>query len=669
MAQQPAGESVRRGPPRNGRAKPLEARRDPELEAQHARALSAITAYAIISADGQGTIISWNQGAQRMFGYSEAEVLGQNLTLLMPERLRSAHQRGLARATARGNVRQADRLLDLRGLRKDGAEFPLELSLTTWTMGGRRFYSGIARDLTVRKQVEAALERLSYRHELILNAAGEGIYGVDLEGRVTFANPAALRLTGYDAADLIGHSAHDSLHHSKADGSPYSPDDCPLSATLRDGAIHDVASEVYWRKDGSSFPVEYVSAPIYDQSTIAGAVVAFKDISERRHAEDERARLLARERAARTEAENLAAERAAILGQIADGVVIADAAGRLTFANEAARRHYGIHTLGVPIAEHARLHRLSRPDGRPWPPDDLPLARAVYRGDTVIGAEMRIQRPDGQEIAALASATPLVVGDNARSGAVMTLHDVSARRALDRQKDDFLANVSHDLRTPLAAIMTSIGVVLANEPPDVPEPLHRMLANIDRAAERLAELVDNLLELTRLQAGRTRLRREPCDLRELARRLAAAIEPLAQARDQRVELEVPPEPVPALVDAGHLERALLNLLSNAQKYGRSGGLIRLRLERHNGEVAFAVADDGPGIAAADQAHIFERFFRSESEATHHREGSGLGLPIARAMVELHGGRIWVDSTPGHGATFWIALPSGLAATACQDESP
>lgn len=377
MAQQPAGESVRRGPPRNGRAKPLAARRDPELEAQHARALSAITAYAIISADGQGTIISWNQGAQRMFGYSEAEMLGQNLTLLMPERLRSAHQRGLARATARGNVRQADRLLDLRGLRKDGAEFPLELSLTTWTMGGRRFYSGIARDLTVRKQVEAALERLSYRHELILNAAGEGIYGVDLEGRVTFANPAALRLTGYDAADLIGHSAHDSLHHSKADGSPYSPDDCPLSATLRDGAIHDVASEVYWRKDGSSFPVEYVSAPIYDQSTIAGAVVAFKDISERRHAEDERARLLARERAARTEAENLAAERAAILGQIADGVVIADAAGRLTFANEAARRHYGIHTLGVPIAEHARLHRLSRPDGRPWPPDDLPLARAV----------------------------------------------------------------------------------------------------------------------------------------------------------------------------------------------------------------------------------------------------------------------------------------------------
>jgi signal transduction histidine kinase len=184
------------------------------------------------------------------------------------------------------------------------------------------------------------------------------------------------------------------------------------------------------------------------------------------------------------------------------------------------------------------------------------------------------------------------------------------------------------------------------------------VVNVERAADRLAELVDNLLELTRLQAGRTRLRREPCDLREVAQRLAGAIEPLAQARDQRVEVDFPVEPVPALVDVGYLERALLNLLSNAQTYGRSGGIIRLSLERRSGEVAFAVADDGPGIAAADQAHLFERFYRPETEATRHRQGSGLGLPIARAMVELHGGRIWVDSTPGAGTTLWVVLPTG-----------
>ena len=108
---------------------------------------------------------------------------------------------------------------------------------------------------------------------------------------------------------------------------------------------------------------------------------------------------------------------------------------------------------------------------------------------------------------------------------------------------------------------------------------------------------------------------------------------------------------------------LLNLLSNAHKYGREGGTIRLSLARRGAEVVVAVADDGPGIAAADQERIFERYYRSETEATRNRQGSGLGLPIARALVELHGGRLWLESTPGAGATFWIALPTGHPAAA------
>jgi signal transduction histidine kinase len=146
------------------------------------------------------------------------------------------------------------------------------------------------------------------------------------------------------------------------------------------------------------------------------------------------------------------------------------------------------------------------------------------------------------------------------------------------------------------------------------------------------------------------------DLREVAREAAQTIEPLAQERAQRLELDLPTEPLQAPVDADRLERALLNVLANAQKHGPAGGTIRLRLKQRSGEAIFAVADDGPGIAAADQEHLFERFFRADSEATRHNQGSGLGLPIARAMVELHGGRIWLESTVGVGTTFWIAVP-------------
>jgi PAS domain S-box-containing protein len=366
---------------------------------------------------------------------------------------------------------------------------------------------------------------------------------------------------------------------------------------------------------------------------------------------------LTREQALRAAAEKLAAEQDAILRQITDGVVIADGTGRITFVNDAARRHFGFENLGVTIEDYAEALPPLQRDGRPWSPEDLPLARAV-RGETVIATDMRVRQPDGQEIASLVSATPLVAEDGAQFGAVMTICDVSAQHALERQKDEFFANVSHDLRTPLAAIVASIGVVLANEPVDMPAPLHQMLANSEQAAERMTGLVDNLLELTRVQAGRVQLLYAPHDLRTLAERMADAIAPLARTRGQRVELDLPAEPTPALVDAQRLEQVLLNLLSNAHTHGREGGSIRLSLARCRGEVVLSVADDGPGISAGDQERIFERYYRSETEATRHTQGSGLGLPIARALVELHGGRLWLESTPGAGATFCIALPTG-----------
>lgn len=371
----------------------------------------------------------------------------------------------------------------------------------------------------------------------------------------------------------------------------------------------------------------------------------------------ERARLYEAEQRARARAEQLAAESAAILGQIADGVVIADRDGRVSFANVAARNLLGRPDGALIGTQLDRLAGIEGDAAGPHGPELVPLARAALLGERVDDVELQIRRPDGTSALAEGSATPVLAEDGARIGAVLTIRDVTARRELDRLKEELFANVSHDLRTPIATIKASIEVVLENEPPGLAEPLHRLLDNIHRESDRMATLVDDLLDLTRLQAGRLRLRTAPSDLEALVGRLARTVEPLAERRGQRLVVDLPKRHIVATVDAERLERALLNLLVNAHRYGRDGGLIRLALRRRRREILFTVADDGPGIAEEDQPRIFERFYRPRTEAARRIQGSGLGLPIARAMVELHGGRIWLESRAGEGATFHIALPT------------
>jgi two-component system, sensor histidine kinase and response regulator len=231
-------------------------------------------------------------------------VLGQELAaLVIPPSLRAAHRGGLARYLATGEGPILGKRLELSALRADGTEFPVELSITRLPTEGPPVFTSFLRDITDRKRAEeeiralntgleqrvhertAQLERLRLQNELILTSAGEGIYGVDRRGRATFVNPVAAGLTGYTIPRLLGRSLHDVLRHSGPDGTPYERAACPLCAVLRDGSVRHGADEVFWRQDGTSFPVEFTSTPIWEQEAIVGAVVTFQDITERRAVE------------------------------------------------------------------------------------------------------------------------------------------------------------------------------------------------------------------------------------------------------------------------------------------------------------------------------------------------------------------------------------------------
>ncbi|HEU4506343.1 MAG TPA: PAS domain S-box protein, partial [Nitrospira sp.] len=240
---------------------------------------------AIVVGNGRGIIVSWNRAASRLFGYSVEEIIGQPLTILMPERYRAAHERGMARMEATGKGTLIGSVVELHGLRKDGEEFPIELSLATWQTAKGSYYSGIIRDISERKKAAQTLEHLQHQHTLILTQAGEGIYGVDEQGNTTFVNSSAATMLGYRVEELVGRHMHDMLHHTRADGTPYPAEACPIYAAIQDGMVHRVVDEVFWRKDGTSFLVEYVSTPITEAERVVGAVIVFRDITARKQAE------------------------------------------------------------------------------------------------------------------------------------------------------------------------------------------------------------------------------------------------------------------------------------------------------------------------------------------------------------------------------------------------
>ena len=246
------------------------------------RAVVNTASDAIITITPDGIIHSFNRGAERIFGYRAEEVIGQLFTLIMPERFREQCMLGLRRYLETHESRVIGSTTELIGLRNDGGEFPVELSLGEVQEDGDRLFAAIIRDITERKRSEEALRQLSRQNEMVLNSAGEGIFGLDLQGITTFINPAAARMTGWDIDELSGQRLHDFLHHSKPDGTPYPSEECPIYAVFKTGATLSRDNEVFWRKDGTHFPVEYVSTPIVEGDKILGAVVTFKDITERK---------------------------------------------------------------------------------------------------------------------------------------------------------------------------------------------------------------------------------------------------------------------------------------------------------------------------------------------------------------------------------------------------
>lgn len=343
---------------------------------------------------------------------------------------------------------------------------------------------------------------------------------------------------------------------------------------------------------------------------------------------EERAAIGAREAAAWAEVERLRQ----VLDSLRDGVIVSDANRRVTLANLAAQRLLGLPRANVSEEVIALL-----------PPPE---------GSSEIHTNARTL---------WTYSVPLIEAGTTR-GTVTVLHDATEERESERLKGEFLSVVSHELQTPLTAIVGAADLLLDGEPGELTAEQMRFLGTIRRNSHRLMALVSDLLDVTRLEGGRVELDLQPVDLGVVARSTVRSMANLFEQKSQAVRVLVDEGAPPALADRRRLEQILANLLANAGQYTPAGSQIEVAVRDGAAfgwprQVVLSVADDGPGISIADQARIFDKFYRGSNAAARRERGSGLGLSIVRSLVELHGGRIWVESAPGRGTRFSIVLPA------------
>jgi phosphoserine phosphatase RsbU/P len=229
-----------------------------------------------------------------------------------------------------------------------------------------------------------------------------------------------------------------------------------------------------------------------------------------------------------------------------------------------------------------------------------------------------------------------------------------AKQEIERLRSDLLSTVSHELRTPLTLIRTSVGLLLDTDPDPIMR--ERLLRNIKQSADRMQALVTDMLDLVRLRNGRAELTVQLLDVNELVEGAALLMRPLLDEKEQRLELDLPSVSPRVMGDQRRLEQVLLNLLSNANKFAPWGATVRISASEDGEDVMLSVSDSGPGISTEGQERLFEQFYTSRTSSLSHNIGVGLGLPIAKGIVEAHGGRIWVESEMGTGSVFHFAIP-------------
>jgi PAS domain S-box-containing protein len=643
---------------------------------------------AILSTDLDGVITSWTVSAERVYGMPAEQILGHPLSEFVAAEKRTDIADILRRVAAGETVRNFDTV----GQRRSGQR--TSLTMIASPIHRENAVCGamwILRDLGGRERADRAARRLA----AIVESSDDAIVSKDLNGIVMSWNRAAEQMFGYTAEEMIGESIRRIIPADRQN------EEDQVLEQVRRGQKVDHFETIRRRKDGSEVNISLTVSPIVSAAgVVVGASKIARDISARKTIEEERARLLALTRAAAAITERLNAVGSVVASELDRGRIVQAVTDEATAGIGADFGAFFYNVTDPESGDAYLLYTLSGADKEAFRDFPHPRATALFaptfNGEGVVRIA-DVVRDDRYGKNAPYYGTPpghlpvrsyLAVPVKARSGDVLGglffAHAQPGRFTADHErfvvgvatwasialenarlyvgvqeasqlKDEFLATLSHELRTPLNAIlgyarMVRSGIVTADR-------VARAVEVIERNATSLTQIVEDVLDVSRIVSGKMRLNVQPVDLPEIVRNAVDGVVPAADAKGVQIEVALDPPAAPVSGDPERLQQVIWNLMSNAVKFTPRGGRVQVRLQRVDAHVEIVVADTGIGISKEFLPFIFDRFRQADAGMTREHGGLGLGLGIARQLVEMHGGTIHATSGgSGQGATFRVALP-------------
>lgn len=510
-------------------------------------------------------------------------------------------------------------------------------------------------NLHLEEEVDEQTRALRVSEEklrIILDSAAEAIYGTDLNGTCTFCNSACLRMLGYEhPEDVIGKNMHPLIHHSHADGLALPVDDCRIYQAFNRNETAHADDEVFWRADGSCFPVEYWSHPQYHNGIIIGSVVTFLDISERIQNQK---RLL---------------QLSGAVENSPSIIVITDLHGRIEYVNPKFTAVTGYLPEEVIGGNPSLLNAGIQPTGffkELW---NTILSGREWKGD------IYNKKKNGECYWEHASISPIHNKNGVITHFVAIKEDVSEQKqnaeelqqardaadAANRAKSDFLANMSHEIRTPLSAILGFSQLALKG---NLPPKQHDYIEKVRKAGSSLIGIVNDILDFSKIEAGKLDMEHTLFNLKETLSNVVSVLHQKILDKGLTLHLDISPDIASHLFGDPHrLSQVVTNLLGNAIKFTEHGEVALtvtlLKQGVEGDELLFSVRDTGIGLSGEQTARLFQPFTQADTSTTRRFGGTGLGLSISKKLVEMMHGNIWCESRQGEGSTFSFTAWFGI----------